>query len=233
MAADDTLLPALTERIRKLEARVAQLLRRRPDTGAHNLDELDDFEALYKHWTRLPRHDQAARWDTTRESPFGGLGSFRDPTVEARAFEEPITGAGDFMIDEDLVPSDWGVDRPCLVSVTVDFTAAYTPVEYSPPTSPATYLRPPMMTFQVHDADGGAVAPGPTPGYEVATATWPVVEQYPNAATPHGAESRSWLFKRGLPHLVASCHVDPDVAAGIAGLGPYQQLTALTRVTRL
>jgi hypothetical protein len=226
-------LPSLMKRILKIERQIAQLLRRRPETGAMNLDELDDFEAKYKHWTDLPRQDQAARWDPTRDTRFGGLASFRDPQTVEEYFTVPITGDGTFGLDDStplagefLVGSDWELDRPCLATATIAFNGSYTPQAVSPPTDPASFHRPPTIVAELIDGDEDReTAPGP--GFEIATDAWEIV-------TPSGFETKTksllWIYGRGRPKVRVRVDVSADAAPGLAG---SPELLVITRATRL
>lgn len=226
-------LPSLMKRLLKIERQIAQLLRRRPETGAMNLDELEDFEAKYKHWTDLPRHDQAPRWDTTRDTRFGGLASFRDPQTVEEYFTLAITGDGTFGLDDStplagefLVDSDWELDRPCLATATIAFNGSYTPQAVSPPTDPVTYHRPPTVTAQLIDGSSDRITT-PGAGFEVASDSWEIV-------TPSGFETKTktlwWIYGRGRPKVNVRVDVSTDAAPGLTG---SPELLVITRATRL
>lgn len=229
----------LEKKVADLLRRVGELERKAKGGGASTLDALRDTEVLYDHWTDLPRHDQALRWDTTRESKFHGLASFADPTIVADSFTTDVTGEGSFLIDEDLVDGSWDVSRPCLVTVTGIFQAGYASQEVDPPTTPPTYVRPPSMVMVLTDSDGGAVSTFGD-GAEQAVTIWPV-EEDPSDTTAlgHQGESVSWLFLRGTPHLTMWCVVGAGAAAGLSTTSapgepsPVQRIAAITRVTRL
>lgn len=223
----------LEKKVAELARKVAELERKARVGGATTLDGLRDTEVLYDHWTDLPKHGQALRWDTGRESKYHGLASFADPAIVADSFTEDLTGAGTFTISEDLVDGSWDVSRPCLVTVTASFDASYASQEVSPPTTPATYVMPPTMLMLLFDADGGAVSTFGD-GAELAATVWPVEEDPSDSpAYGHQVETISWLFLRGKPHLILRCDVGADAAAGLSTSGGNQRITAVTRVTRL
>lgn len=201
--------------------------------GATTLDGLRDVEVLYDHWTDLPKHGQALRWDTTRDSRFHGLATFADPTVVADYFTVPVTGDGIFGLDDStplsgefLVGSDWDVDRPCLVTVSIIFNGSYSLQPVSPATDPVSYHRAPSIIAQLIDGDSGRVTtPGAT--FEGVRDDWEIV-------TPSGQEVKQkpleWLYLRGRPKLNLTCTVSADAEPGLSG---SPELLVITRVTRL
>lgn len=226
--------PNLLITVAKMQKDIRDLQRRKLRSGATDLDGLDDGEVKYLHPTDAPQLDQAWRWDDAADLPqFGGIARFADPTIVADSFTEDITGAGSFLIDEDLVDGSWDVSRPCRVTVTGVFDANYASQEVSPPTTPATYVTPPTMFMVLSDGDGGAISTFGD-GFERAVAIWPVEEDpSDSAALGHQAESVSWLFLRGTPHLTMWCEVGSGAAAGLSTSGGNQRITAVARVTRL
>lgn len=192
--------------------------------GATTLDALRDVEVLYDHWTDLPRHGQALRWDKTRESRFHGLATFSDPEVVADYFTVSITdttspqGIEAFMVD-----SDWDVTRPCLVHATAVLDASYAPQEVDPPTTPATYIEGPAMVLQVVDGDSGRVSALGSE-YEVAYSERPLSSRYV------AFHSVSWTMLRGRPKVAARLDL---TTAQAAGLSLPTTLRVITRVTRL
>ena len=190
--------------------------------GATTLDGLRDVEVLYDHWTDLPKHGQALRWDKTRDSKYHGLATFSDPTVVADFFTDEVTGDGTFGIDEYLVDADWEVGRPCLVTATVTFTGGYVDQEVTPPTDPATYVPAPELLVQLVDGDSGHVtALGAT--LEAAYGSLPLNRSAKTVTV-------SWLFLRGRPKLQVNLTVSSAAAPGLSG---SPELAAIARVTRL
>jgi len=212
-------------RIAPLEKKVGDLLRRvgvlerkAKAGGATTLDALRDTEVLYDHWTDLPKQDQALRWDTTRESKYHGLATFRDPTIVTDYFTASITGAGTTTLSEFLVDTDWDVDRPCLVTVTAALNGGYTSGGYP------YAAEPPVLLGSLSDGDGGAVAPGPVPSYE-ANGGRVEIDGNPNQAIP-----LSWLYVRGRPKVTVSITLSAGQYAALSG---PPELAALTRCVRL
>lgn len=211
----------LEKKVGDLLRRVGVLERKAKAGGATTLDALRDTEVLYDHWTDLPKQDQALRWDTTRDSKFHGLATFRDPEVVDDYFTASVTGAGTFGVSEFLVDTDWDLTRPCLATATVIFDGGYTDVAVTPPTTPATYIPRPMLIAGLNDRGTGYVA---TPGgtYEAASHRIDL-----------GANSEltlAWIYLRGRPKVNVNLTLSSDQYGGVTGT---KNLLVITRCVRL
>lgn len=215
----------LEKKVADLLRRVGQLERKAKAGGATTLDGLRDAEVLYDHWTDLPKHDAAFRWDTTRDSKYHGLATFRDPTVVSDYFTVAITNTTSPQgIEEFMVDSDWDVDRPCLVHAWAGLDDSYSPQQVSPPTTPVTYIEGPTMALQVIDGDSGRVTTPTSSGYENGYSERPLRSMY------SAVHSVSWLMLRGRPKVAARLDL---TTAQAAGLSLPTTLRVITRVTRL
>ena len=89
-------LRALSLLISALRRDVDNLKKAVARPGARTLDDLLDTEVLYDHCTDLPKHGQALRWDTTRESKYNGLAVFADePDMPYATYNTGLVDAGD------------------------------------------------------------------------------------------------------------------------------------------
>lgn len=220
-------LRALSVLITALRRDVDALKRAVVRAGARTLDGLLDVEALYDHWTDAPKHGQALRWDTTRESKYHGLATFADPTVVPAFFELEVTGAGTWTINEFLVDSDWDVSRPCLVTATLALQCSWSAQEVSPATDPITFYPPPSLSGYLLDGDGGA---GTGEAIDVSAGGVPNMS---GLVDPIRFLPLSWIFTRGRPRVTAQLLVTSEAWAGMSAAGGFLGIRVYTRVTRL
>lgn len=195
--------------------------------GATILDGLRDVEVLYDHWTDAPKHGQALRWDSTRESRYHGLATFADPTVAPAYFELAVTGAGTWTINEFLVDADWDVSRPCLVTATLVLQCSWAAQQVSPATDPVTFYPPPALSGYLLDGASGA---GTGEAMDVGGGG---IANTSGLADPIRYVPLSWIFTRGRPKVLAQLAVTTEAFDGMSDAGGFLGLRVFARVTRL
>lgn len=146
---------------------------------------------------------------------FAGM---RPSTIVASYFEVEIVSPGIFTISEDLVPESWPENQPCLVTASVVLAGDQSGTEDHPEFSALL-----MAAGQVPVADST---------YDFAAMTLGV------AVEPAAALTLSWIYQRGIPHLLASVRVGPATwadltPAGSPAGGEFLGIQAWTRVVPL
>lgn len=148
-------------------------------------------------------------------SEFAGL---RHPSIVASYFEVEIVSPGIFTISEDLVPESWPENQPCLVTASVVLAGDQPGPEEHP-----EFTAMLMAADQVPAADSTYDFAGMTLGISV---------------EPMAALSLSWIYQKGIPHLLAAVRVNPATWAdltpgGSPAGGEFLGIQAWTRVLPL
>lgn len=150
--------PSLVQFVADLARRVTALERRRFQTGATNLDELDDGEVKYGH-ADGPQHGWVWTWDTTRSTRFGGLARFAPSVAGDIAVSEALASYTDDGAFDEISPFDW--ESPEFIVAPNSYQPVFVTVDVSV-----------SDTFLGSVASGGAVGGG---SFDVGFATpWKV-----------------------------------------------------------